>query len=92
MKRMHELNEKVLVAKLERDKNIRENAEVEARNLREEVDRLWGSRRKRKEVRVKLKNRVGSKNGNGIEEVRLNNGRARSKERTGKQGEWTKVK
>ena len=33
---------KCLVAGLEREKNVREKAQVEARNLREEVDRLNG--------------------------------------------------
>ena len=47
-----ELNElvNVVVAELERErKNVREKAEAEARNLREEVDRLKG---KVEEVRI----------------------------------------
>ena len=46
------MDEKVnfLVAELEREKNVREKAEVEARILREEVNRLikWKSRRSKK--------------------------------------------
>ena len=77
----------VLVAELEREKNVREKTEVGDRQVKGE------SRRSTKEVSVKLKNRVeGGKSGNGIEQVRLNNVRVRSEKGTGKQGEWIKVK
>ena len=45
-KKRMELDEKadVLVAELEKEKNVREKAEVEAWNLREKVDRLKGEK------------------------------------------------
>ena len=43
----------------------------------------------RKEVSIRPKNRVeGDRNGNGMEQVRLNNVRAKCEEETGKHGEW----
>ena len=88
-KKRMELDEKVnvLVVELEREKNVRENAEVEARNLRKEVDRL---KRRVEEVRNNVGE--GGRSGNGIEQVILNNVRTTSEEGTGKQGEWIKVK
>ena len=55
----------------EREKNVREKAEVEARNLREEVDRLKGEVEElRKEISVRPKIRTeGGKSRNGIEQV-----------------------
>ena len=46
-KKRREIDEKVnvLVAALEREKNVKEKAEVEARNLREEIARLKGKER-----------------------------------------------
>ena len=78
----------------QREKNVTEKAEVEARNLREEVCRLNGKLEGvRKEVSVRPKNRAErGRSGNEIEQVRLNNVRCRSEERTGKQGEWIEVK
>ena len=69
-------------------------AEVEARNLREEVDNLKGKVEEiRKEVSVRPKNRVeGGRRGNGTKQIILNNTRTKSEERTGKQGEWIMVK
>ena len=57
-------------------------------NLKEEVDTLKGKIEEvRKEVRVRPKNRgEGGWSGNGIEQVGLNNVRARSEEGTGNQG------
>ena len=57
--------------------------------MREEVDRLKGKVVEvRKKASVMPKNRSeGGRSGNGIEQVRLNNARARSEEGTGKQGE-----
>ena len=55
-----ELDEKVdvLVAELEREKNVREKAKVEARIWREEADRLKGKVEEvRKEVSERTKNR-----------------------------------
>ena len=76
-KKIMELYEKVnvLIAELEREKNVRENAEVEARNLRKEVDRLKGKVEEvRKEVSVSPKIRIeGGRSGNRIEHVELNN-------------------
>ena len=70
-KKRMEINEKVnvLVAELEREKKVREKAEVEARILREEVDRLKGKVEEvRKEVSVRPRNRIeGGRSGNGIE-------------------------
>ena len=82
------------MAELEREKNAREKAQVEARNLREEADRLKGKVEElRKENSVRPKNWAeGGRRGNGIEQVRLNNVWAKSEEGTGKQGEWIKVK
>ena len=97
MKRM-ELNEKinVLVAELDREENVREKAEIEARNLRDEVDRLKGKLekvRKRKGISFMPKNRVeGGRSEFGIGQVILDNVRAKSKEGTGKQCEWIMVK
>ena len=80
-KRM-ELNEivNVLVGELEREKNVRENIEIEVRSLREEVDRLKGKVEEvRNEVSVRPKNRAeGGRSKNGIEQVILNNVRSRS--------------
>ena len=71
-KKRMELNEivNVLAAELER-KMLQK---VEARNLRKEADRLTGKvEEARQEVSVRPKNRAeGGKNGNGIEQVRLN--------------------
>ena len=82
------------MAELERGKNIRENVEVEAGNLREEVDRLKG---KVEEVRIEISVRPKNKAeevevGFLIGQIRLNNVRTRSEEGTGKQCEWIKVK
>ena len=62
--------------------------------MKEEVDRLKEKIEVvRKEVSVRPKNRVKwDRNGNGIEQIKLNNIRVRSDEGTGKQGEWIKVK
>ena len=47
----------------------------------------------KKEVSGRPENRAeGGRSGNGIEQVRVNNFRARNEEGTGKQGEWIKVK
>ena len=88
-----ELDEKVnvLVAELGREnKNVRGNTKAEARNLREELDRLKGKVEEvRKEVNVRSKNRVeGGRSGNETEHVRLD----KSKEGAGKQDEWIQVK
>ena len=74
------------MVELETKKNVREKAEAEARNLRDEVDRWKGKVEEiKEEVRVRPENRVeGGKNGNGIEQVRLKNIRAKSKEGIGK--------
>ena len=65
----------VLVAELEiARKNVREKAEEEARNLREEVDSLKGKTEVKNEVSVRPKNRVEEGiSGNGTEQFRLNN-------------------
>ena len=65
----------VLVVELEREKkkSVIEKTEVEARNLRVEVDRL---KRKGEEVSIRPKNRVEGGGRSGIEHVRLNNVRA----------------
>ena len=62
--------------------------------MREEVDGLKGKVEEvRKEVSVNPKNRAeGSRSGNGIEQVKLYNVRAKSEEGTGRQVEWIKVK
>ena len=84
-KKRMELNElfNVVVDEFERE-NVREYAEVEARNLREEVDRLKEKVEEvRKEVSVRPKNRgVGCTSENGIGQARLNNVRARSEQGT----------
>ena len=70
-KKRMEIDEKVnvLVAELEREK-----AEVEARNLREEIDRLKGKVEVRKEVNVRPKIRIeGGSSKNTIEQIGLNN-------------------
>ena len=54
----------VLVAELEKEKNVRQNAKVEAQNLREDVDRLKG---KVEEVSVRPKIEVEL----GMEQSRL---------------------
>ena len=53
---------------------LREKAEVKARNLREEVDRLKGKvEEARKDISVRPKNRAdGVRNRSRIEQVRLN--------------------
>ena len=65
-KKKMDLNEivHVLVAELEKEKNVRQNAEVEAQNLREDVDRLKG---KVEEVSVRPKIEVEL----GMEQSRL---------------------
>ena len=70
------------------------NAEVEARNLREEVNRLkWKIEVVRNEVSFRPKNRAkGGRSRNGIEKVRLNNVRDKTEEGTSIQCEWIKVK
>ena len=85
-KKRMELNEivNVLVAELEREKNVRENVEIEVRSLREEVGRLKGKVEVRKEVSIRPKNRAeGGRSKNGIEQVRLSNVRGRSEEEPG---------
>ena len=84
------LNELVnfIVAKLERErKNVRGKVKVEARNLREFIDRLKGKAEEvRKEISVRPRNRAeGGRSGNGIDQIRLNNVRVRSEKGTGKQ-------
>ena len=65
-KKKMDLNEivHVLVAELEKEKNVRQNAKVEAQNLREDVDRLKG---KVEEVSVRPKIEVEL----GMEQSRL---------------------
>ena len=71
-----------------------EKSEVEARNLKEEVDRLKGKVEEvRKEVSIRQKNRTEEgRSRNRIVQVRLNNDRVRSEDGRRMQGEWTKVK
>ena len=79
-----ELNElvNVVVAELERKKNVWEKAEVEDRNLRELKGKVEEVRKK---VSVRPKNKAeGGRSENGIGQVRLNNVRTRSEEGTGK--------
>ena len=86
-KRM-ELNEivNVLVGELEREKNVRENIEIEVRSLREEVDRLKGKVEEvRNEVSVGPKNRAErGRSKNGIEQIILSNVRGVKRDQEGK--------
>ena len=70
----------VLVAELEFDKN----AKVESGNLKKEVDTL---KRKIEEISVRSKNiSERGRSGNGIEQARLNNVKAKGEEGTLCQG------
>ena len=75
-------------------KGIEKKAEVEARILRKEVDRLKGKVEEvRKEVDVRPKIRIElCSSRNRIEQVGLINDRVRSEDGREMQGEWTKVK